>query len=327
MQSTKAMPAWPALPLDQWADTQATMHRWTQIVGKTRLAFAPMQNHWWQVVLYVTSRGLTTSPMPYEDRTFEISFDFTDHRLIAESSDGARNSMPLDARPVADFFSEYIDMLKAIDVDLRIFPVPMELPDTLRFGDDQIHASYDPDAANRLWHVLVQADRVLKEFRGRFLGKSSPSHFWWGSFDLACTRFSGRPAPVHPGGIPNCPDYVTREAYSHECSSAGWWPGTVGSPVAEPAFYSYSYPEPRGYDAASVGPRGAYYSPEMHDWILPYELVRTAADPDRMLLEFFETSYQAAADLGGWDRAQLERPAGWTPPPWAAIGNGPTRTR
>jgi hypothetical protein len=321
------MPAWPALPLSDWADTQATVHRWTQIVGKTRLAFAPMQNHWWQVVLYVTSRGLTTSPIPYEDRTFEVRFDFTDHQLIVESSDGARRTMQLGARSVADFYAEYKDVLRAVGVELRIYRVPMELPDTLSFTDDLVHAAYDPDAANTLWQILVQADRVLKDFRGGFLGKSSPSHFWWGSFDLSCTRFSGRPAPMHPGGIPNCPDYVTREAYSHECISAGWWPGTIGSPVAEPAFYAYSYPEPKGYDVARVAPEGAYYSTQMREWILPYEIVRTSADPDRALLQFFRTTYETAADLAGWDRASLERPAGWTPPPSAAFANGPSRSR
>ena len=321
------MPTWPALPLSDWAETQATVHRWTQIVGKTRLAFAPMQNHWWQVVLYVTSRGLTTSPIPYEDRTFEVRFDFTDHQLIVESSDGARRTMQLGPRSVADFYAEYKDMLRAIGVELRIYRVPMELPDTLRFTDDRIHASYDPDAANTLWQVLVQADRVLKEFRGNFLGKSSPSHFWWGSFDLSCTRFSGRPAPMHPGGVPNCPDYVTREAYSHECISAGWWPGTIGSPVAEPAFYAYSYPEPKGCDVARIAPEGAYYSTQMREWILPYETVRTASDPDRALLQFFQSTYGTAADLAGWDRASLERPAGWKPPPSAAFANGPSRSR
>ncbi|HEY1951457.1 MAG TPA: DUF5996 family protein [Gemmatimonadaceae bacterium] len=312
------MPAWPSLRLEDWTDTQSTLHRWTQIVGKTRLAFAPMQNHWWQIVLYVSTRGLTTSPIPHGEGTFEVSFDFIDHQLIAETSDGARQTMSLEPRTVAEFYAEYKAVLRALGIEPRIYPVPMELPDTLRFGDDRIHASYDPDSAHRVWQIMAQADRVLKEFRGRFIGKSSPSHFWWGSFDLACTRFSGRAAPVHPGGVPNCPDYVTREAYSHECSSAGWWPGTVGSPVAEPAFYAYSYPEPPGFDAADVGPEGAYYDRQMHEWILPYELVRASDDPDRMLTEFLQSSYEAAADLGKWDRALLERPAGWAPPPSAA---------
>jgi uncharacterized protein DUF5996 len=312
------MGAWPALALEEWADTQATVHRWTQIVGKTRLAFAPMQNHWWQVVLYVTSRGLTTSPIPYEDRTFEVSFDFTDHQLIAETSEGVRRTMRLEPRSVADFYADYKSMLAALGIGAKIFPVPMELPDTLRFDEDRVHAAYDPDAANRGWQILVHTDRVLKEFRARFLGKTSPSQFWWGAFDLACTRFSGRAAPLHPGGIPNCPDYVMREGYSHECISAGWWPGTAGGPVSEAAFYAYSYPEPPGYDAARVGPEGAYYDTQMREWILPYERVRAAADPERAVMEFLQSTYETAADLAKWDRAALERPRGWTPPPSAA---------
>jgi len=318
MQATKSKGEWPALALEEWADTQATVHRWAQIVGKTRLAFAPMQNHWWQVVLYVTSRGLTTSPIPYKDRTFEVSFDFTDHQLIAETSEGDRRTIPLEARSVADFYADYRATLETLGVDLKIYPVPMELPDTLRFDEDRVHAAYDPAAANRGWQILVHVDRVLKEFRARFLGKTSPSHFWWGAFDLACTRFSGRPAPVHPGGVPNCPDYVMREGYSHECISAGWWPGSVGSPVSEPAFYAYSYPEPSGYDKSRIGPVGAYYDTQMREWILPYERVRTGPDPERSVLEFLQSTYAAGADMAKWDRALLERPAGWTPPPSAA---------
>ncbi|HEX9310338.1 MAG TPA: DUF5996 family protein [Gemmatimonadaceae bacterium] len=328
MQSTNAMgaatavanPAWPGLNLDEWAPTQTTLHRWMQIVGKTRLAFAPMQNHWWQTVLYVTDRGLTTSPIPYEGRSFDISFDFVNHKLIARTSDGDTRTIALIAQSVADFYGEYMSMLHSLDIDARIWPVPMELPDTLRLSEDRIHASYDPDAARRCWQVLVNADRALKEFRARFIGKSSPSHFWWGSFDISCTRFSGRPAPQHPGGIPNCPDYVTREAYSHECISAGWWPGSVGSPVAEPAFYAYSYPEPAGCDVAPIRPEGAYYQRDMHEWFLPYERVRSAADPHQLVLEFFQSTYETAADRANWDRASLERPKDWTPPPSAARG-------
>ena len=312
---------WPRLTLDEWAPTQTTLHRWTQMVGKTRLALAPMQNHWWQVVMYVTDRGLTTSPIPYDDgRTFDVSFDFTGHKLIARTSDGEVRTLPLVAQSVADFYAAYMSMLRSLGIEVKIMPVPMELTDTMRFTEDRTHASYDPAAAHRCWQVLVQADRALKRFRGRFIGKSSPSHFWWGAFDLSCTRFSGRPAPPHPGGIPNCPDYVTLEAYSHECISAGWWPGTVGSPVAEPAFYAYSYPEPPGCAAAPVRPEGAYYHPVMHEWILPYERVRSSPDPERALLEFFQSTYEAAADLAKWDRASLERPSGWKPPPSAARG-------
>ena len=318
MPLIKSKAAWPRLPLDQWADTQTTLHRWAQMMGKTRLALAPMQNHWWQVVLYVTSRGLTTSPIPYHGRTFEISFDFTDHQLIAETSDGDRRALALEPRSVADFFAAYKELLRSLDIEARILPIPMEMPDALPFTDDRIHSSYDPEAAHRCWQVLVQVDEVLKEFRGRFLGKSSPSHFWWGAFDIACTRFSGRTAPLHPGGIPNCPDYVMREGYSHECVSAGWWAGSVGSPVPEPAFYAYAYPEPPGYDAASMRPEGAYYDRQMREWILPYENVRTAADPEGAVLDFLQSTYEAGADLAKWDRAALERSAGWTPPASAA---------
>lgn len=319
IQSVSKTAAWPRLTLDEWAPTQSTLHRWTQIVGKTRLALAPMQNHWWQVVLYVTERGLTTSPIPYDDgRTFDVSFDLTQHKLIARTSAGETRTFPLVAQSVADFFAAYKSMLASLGIEVKIMPIPVEMPDTMRFTEDRTHAAYDPDAAHRCWQVLVSADRVLKEFRARFIGKSSPSHFWWGGFDLACTRFSGRPAPRHPGGIPNCPDYVTLEGYSHECISAGWWPGNVGGPVAEPAFYAYSYPEPPGCDVAPIRPEAAYYHPDMHEWILPYESVRSSPDPEGALLEFLQSTYEAAADRAKWDRAALERPATWTPPPSAA---------
>jgi hypothetical protein len=301
------MSAWPPLPLGDWADTYGTLHRWMQMVGKTRLALAPTQNHWWHVTLYVTARGLGTSPIPYDGSSFEIEFDFLDHRLLTRTSEGSTRSIPLAPRSVADFYDEYIRMLAALGIAARIWPVPVEMTDRLPFTQDRAHAAYDGDAAQRCWRILAQADRVLKQFRGRFLGKSSPSHFWWGSFDLSCTRFSGRPAPPHPGGVPNCPDYVTREAYSHECISAGWWPGSVGGPVAEPAFYAYAYAEPAGYPDAPMRPAAAAYHPALRDWILPYEAVRNAPDPDRMLLEFLQSTYQAAAEHGGWDRAQLER--------------------
>lgn len=310
---------WPKLTLDEWAPTQTTLHRWTQIVGKTRLALAPMQNHWWQVVLYVTERGLTTSPIPYDRRTFDVSFDFNDHVLIARTSDGDSDVLELPGLSVGDFYARYLSMLRTMGIEIRIMPVPMELMDTTSFVDDRAHASYDPDAVHRCWQILLLSDRVLKRFRGRFIGKSSPSHFWWGGFDLACTRFSGRTAPLHPGGIPNCPDWVTTEAYSHECISAGWWPGMMGSPVAEPAFYAYSYPEPAGCDAALVRPKAAYYHPVMHEWILPYESVRSSPDPEGALLEFLESTYEAAANLARWDRKALERPAGWVPPPSSRI--------
>jgi hypothetical protein len=299
--------SWPRLSLEEWSATQATLHRWTQIVGKTRLALSPMQNHWWQVALYVTARGLTTSPIPSGGETFEIDFDFIDHALMIRTNEGETGIVPLVARTVADFYADYMSVLRSLGIDLTISPRPVELADTTPFPDDSAHASYEPDAAQRCWQVLVHADRALKEFRGKFMGKSSPSHFWWGAFDISCTRFSGRPAPRHPGGIPNTPDSVTREAYSHECISAGWWPGTVGSPVAEPAFYAYSYPEPAGCDVAPIQPASAYYHPEMHEWILPYESVRASPTPEGDLKEFFQSTYEAAADRAKWDRSALER--------------------
>jgi hypothetical protein len=318
MQSTSAIAAWPRLGLDDWAPTQTTLQRWTQIVGKTRLALAPMQNHWWQVTLYVTERGLDTSPIPYDGRTFDVTFDLTSHELIARTSEGESRKLPLVAQSVAEFYAAYMEMLRSLGIEVKIKPVPMEMSDAMRFTDDRTHASYDPEAVHRFWQALVRADRVLKEFRARFIGKASPSHFWWGGFDLSCTRFSGRPAPLHPGGIPNCPDWVMVEGYSHECVSAGLWPGNVGGPVTEPAFYAYSYPEPPGYDAARMRPDGAYYHPVMREWILPYDAVRTSADPEQALLEFLQSTYETAADLAKWDRKSLERPPGWTPPPSAA---------
>jgi hypothetical protein len=298
--------AWPALPLAEWRDTKDTLHRWTQIVGKVRLALAPMQNHWWQVPLYVTARGLTTSAMPYDGGVLEIRFDFVHHVLALEASSGHGRHVALAPRPVAEFYREVMAALGALGTRVRIHPRPIEIPgDARRFDEDAAHRTYDADSAQRCWRVLVRADRVLHAFRGGFLGKCSPVHFWWGSFDLACTRFSGRRAPPHPGGVPNCPDYVTREAYSHECISAGWWPG--GGAVDEPAFYAYAYPEPAGCAAAPIRPAPAYYHPELREWILPYDAVRTASDPDAMLLAFLDSTYDVAATLGRWDRAALER--------------------
>jgi hypothetical protein len=300
---------WPELPLAAWQDTYATLHRWTQIVGKTRLALAPMQNHWWQVTLYVTACGLGTSPIPSGSRTFEVDFDFVDHQLKVRTSDGRTASMRLEPMTVEAFYRQYVELLRSLSLEPHIWPVPAEMPDTMPFTEDREHASYDRDAAERCWRALTHADRVLKRFRGRFIGKSSPSHFWWGAFDLSCTRFSGRGAPPHPGGVPNLPDRVTREAYSHECISAGWWPGSVGSPVTEPVFYAYAYPEPPGCPEAVVRPAAARYEMAMREWILPYEAVRTAADPDALLLEFLQSTYEAASNLGKWDRSALERPA------------------
>lgn len=298
--------AWPALPLDGWRDTYATLHLWTQMVGKTRLALSPAENHWWHVALYVTPRGLSTSPIPYGEGTFEVAFDFIDHQLVVRTSDGRIASTPLAPRTTAEFWSDYLAVLGSLGIHARIRPVPAEMPEVIPFPEDHVHASYDPDAAERCWRAMVQVDRVLKRFRGQFLGKSSPVHFWWGAFDLACTRFSGRPAPRHPGGIPNLPDYVAVEGYSHECISAGWWPG--GNGVEEPSFYAYAYPEPEGCPEAEVRPAAAHYNMALREWILPYEAVRTAPDPDAALLDFLQSTWAAAADLGGWNRAALERP-------------------
>jgi hypothetical protein len=297
--------AWPALPLDGWRATYDTLHLWSQIVGKTRLALAPMQNHWWQVALYVTSRGLGGAPLPVGHRTLDVDFDFIDHQLVVRTSEGETRTLALAPRSVADFYDEYRALLRALDADVRIRPVPSEMETVTPFAEDRTHASYDADAAQRCWRALVQADRVLRAFRGRFLGKCSPVHFWWGAFDLSCTRFSGRPAPPHPGGIPNLPDRVTREAYSHECISAGWWPG--GGALDEPAFYAYAYPEPAGLPEARVRPAAAYYHTQLREFILPYDAVRTAPEPDAALLEFLQSTYEAAADLARWDRGALER--------------------
>jgi hypothetical protein len=298
--------AWPTLSLAEWGDTYATLHRWSQIVGKIRLAQAPPVNHWWHVTLYVTSRGLTTSPMPHGDRSFQIDFDFVDHQLVITASDGQKRSLPLAPMSVADFYQGVMSALEELGLPVRIWPMPVEIPDPItRFTDDREHASYDPDVVSRFWHILLQADRVLTGFRGRFLGKASPSHFFWGGFDLAATRFSGRPAPPHPGGIPNVGDFVNREAYSHEVSSAGYWPG--GGGIDDAAFYAYAYPEPAGFREARVEPAEAYYHDTMRLFLLPYEVVRGATDPDRAVLSFLQSTYEAAADHGDWDRAALER--------------------
>ena len=307
MENASAAP-WPELPLGEWRASYATLHLYSQIVGKTRLALAPMQNHWWQVALYVTSRGLTTSPMPYDRGTVQVDFDFIGHRLLARTSEGASASFELVPRSVADFYRESMALLAGLGVNVKIWPVPVELAEATPFEEDTSHAAYDPEAVNRFWRVLVQADRVMSEFRGRFLGKSSPVHFFWGAFDLAVTRFSGRRAPPHPGGAPNVGDWVMREGYSHELSSAGFWPG--GGAVDEPAFYAYAYPEPPGFSDALVKPEAAYYNREMGEFVLPYDAVRRAPSPEKALMEFLQSSYEAAANLAKWDRAALERGQG-----------------
>jgi hypothetical protein len=299
--------AWPPLPLDEWSDTRDTLHLWTQIVGKTRLALAPMVNHWWQVPLYISARGLTTSRIPYGTAGFSVELDFIGHDLQVLCDDGRTWSMTLAPRSVADFYSEYTSGLRSLGIEIRMWPVPVEIADGIPFAKDETHASYDAGAAHRFWLALAQAARVLEIFRGRFLGKSSPVHFFWGSFDLACTRFNGARAPQHPGGVPGLADWVTREAYSHACISAGWWPGTIGSPMTEPAFYAYAYPEPTGCPTAKIRPDAGYYHDEMHEWILPHDAVRTASNPDALVLDFCQSTYEGAATLGGWDRASLER--------------------
>lgn len=302
-----AVGSWPALPFAEWRETYATLHRWTQIVGKTRLALAPMENHWWQVTLYVTTRGLATSPMPSRGSTISVEFDFVDRVLRVQTSEGEERRNPLRAQSVADFYAEYMDTLRSLGHEVKIWPVPVELESVIPFPEDREHASYDPDAAHRCWQALVHADRCLKRFRGEFLGKSSPVHFFWGAFDLAATRFSGRPGPRYPGHVPNCADYVMIEAYSHECASSGFWPGNDALP--EPAFYAYAYPEPQGYKDRAPGPSDAFYHTGLGEFILPYEAVRHAADPDGMVLAFLRSTYAAAAELGKWDRKALERPS------------------
>ena len=294
---------WPALPFAAWKDTCATLHMWTQIVGKIRLALAPWTNHSWHVTLYVTARGLTTSPIPYGHRVFEVDFDFIDHTLRIVTADGKLEPIALEPRSVADFY--HIVMAKMTNLGLRvnINTAPNEVADGIPFEKDEAHRAYDPGAAHRFWRALVQADRVFKEFRSRFCGKCSPVHFFWGSFDLAVTRFSGRPAPPHPGGIPHLPDAVTREAYSQEVSSLGFWPGNEAMP--EPIFYSYAYPEPPGFSAAKIEPAAAGYNAQFKEFVLPYEAVRTASDPDNALLQFAQTAYDAVASLGKWDREAL----------------------
>jgi uncharacterized protein DUF5996 len=297
---------WPRLPLQEWQDTQATLHLWTQMIGKTRLALSPRENHYWHVAQYVTARGLGTSPMPSGTRTVTVDLDFIDHRLVASTSDGAIRTLPLVPQTVAEFYRQYRELLRSLDFEVRMWPVPCEIANPIPFKEDRVHGSYDPEAAQRCWRVLVQVDRVLKKFRWPFLGKSSPVHFWWGGFDMASTRFSGRRAPPHPGGIPNLPDRVTRESYSHECYSAGWWSGLPGGPVQETCFYAYAYPEPRGFADARVRPPATYH-PVLREWMLPYDAVRQAPDPDAALLDFLQSTYEAAAGLGGWNRAELER--------------------
>jgi hypothetical protein len=293
--------AWPALPLGEWVGTQATLHMWTQMVGKLRLALSPRMNHWWQVPFYVSARGLTTSAIPYGFGNFECEFDFIDHVLRFRTCRDETKTMALAPRSVADFYREFKSTLAALSIDQTIWPMPVEVPNPMRFDQDTTHASYDPVYAQRFWHALTTVDALCKEFRARFIGKSSPVHFFWGSFDLAVTRFSGRRAPERPGA-----DAVTREAYSHEVSSVGWWPGNGG--FEAPMFYAYASPEAPGFAGAGVLPSEARYNTRLKEYFLPYDAVRSAADPAGAVLDFFQSTYEAAAITGKWDRAALERP-------------------
>ena len=295
---------WPALPFAKWQDTATTLHMWTQIVGKIRLTLSPWTNHSWHVTLYVTSRGLTTSPIPYGASIFEIRFDFIDHELRVLKSDGAVRVLKLGPQSVAKFYGDVMNALAEMELPVKINVIPNEIQNPIPFDQDEEHRSYDREYANRFWRVLVQSDRVFKEFRARFCGKCSPVHFFWGSFDLAVTRFSGRSAPPHPGGVPHLPDAITREAYSQEVSSLGFWPGNAAAPT--PIFYSYAYPEPPGFNEAKVRPAAAFYEPALREFMLPYDAVRTAEKPDEILLDFAQSTYDAASTLGKWDRVALE---------------------
>jgi Family of unknown function (DUF5996) len=291
---------WPALPLAEWKETYATLHMWTQIVGKIRLAQTPLVNHWWNVPLYITSRGLTTTVMPYGEMDFEIDFDFIDHRLLIKCSDGRTRQVTLRPRSVADFYQEVMKTLRELRIDVKIWTTPCELPDPIPFEQDHEHAAYDAEYVNRFWHILVQVDKVFKEFRARFIGKVSPVHFFWGSFDLAVTRFSGRRAPEREGA-----DSITREAYSHEVISHGFWPGS--GEIQAPAFFSYTTPEPPGLSLEPVRPGSASYNQVMKEFILLYDDVRQAGSPEEALMEFLQSTYEAGAKLAQWDRDSLER--------------------
>jgi len=291
---------WPSLPLESWEDTRATLHMWTQMVGKVRLALTPMVNHWWNVPLYVSARGLTTSSMSCESMVFEMEFDFVDHQLVLTKSDGSIKKLALAPRSVSDFYKELMTMLRSEGIDVKIWKTPVEIPNPIPFDQDHIHRSYDPQAVRKFWRILASSHSAFQDFRSRFIGKSSPVHFFWGSFDLAVTRFSGRRAPERPDA-----DRITREAYSHEVSSVGFWPGS--GDVKEPAFYSYASPEPEGFKEYRARPDAASYRKELGEFLLPYEAVRHASSPSAALLDFCQTTYEAAATLAKWDRAALEK--------------------
>lgn len=294
--------SWPPLPLTEWARTRDTLHMWTQIVGKLRLALSPRVNHWWEAPLYVSPRGLTTSAIPYSAGIFEAEFDFLEHVLRFTTSTGETKLIALAPRSVADFYAEFSATIASLGIQAKIWPVPVEIPNPIHFDRDIQHADYDREYAQRFWRILVTVDTVFKEFRARFIGKASPVHFFWGSFDMAATRFSGRRAPDRANS-----DIITREAYSHEVSSAGWWPG--GGEITTPVFYSYVAPEPAGFRDAKVGPETAFYHPRLAEFLLAYDDVRSASDPRGVLIEFLQSTYEAAANLGNWDRSALERQA------------------
>jgi hypothetical protein len=292
--------SWPELPLEAWQDTYATLHMWTQIVGKVRLALSPRINHWWEVPLYVNGHGLTTSAIPYNDGNFDVQFDFVDHKLIIQTSWGMSKTLALKAQSVADFYAEFMAALRSVGIEVKIWTMPVEVPNPVRFTSDTQHASYDPEHTQRFWEILVSCDDVFKEFRAGFIGKNSPVHFFWGSFDFCVTRFSGRRAPERVGA-----DAVTREAYSHEVISAGFWPG--GGDIKGAAFYAYAAPEPSGFAEERVQPAEAFYHPQMKEFLLMYDDVRRAASPREALLSFLQSTYEAGANLGHWDRKELER--------------------
>jgi len=296
---------WPSLPLEAWQSTYETLHLWAQIVGKIALVQCSWVNHSWHVALRVSSRGITTLPIPHGTRTFQIQFDFISHHLIIQVSDGQTATLPLQPQSVADFYRRLMAEMEKLALPVKINKTPNELPEPIPFDQDETHRAYDAEYAARFWRILVQADRVLQEFRSRFIGKCSPVHIFWGALDMAVTRFSGRAAPKHPGGIPHLPDWVTQEAYSHEVSSCGFWPG--GGVINYPGFYSYAYPEPAGFRQASVKPPDAFYCTELGEFILPYDAVRLSSSPDATLLDFLQSTYEAAAELGKWDRQALER--------------------
>jgi Family of unknown function (DUF5996) len=300
VHATDQPECWPVLPLDSWKETYATLHMWTQIVGKVRLRLAPLVNHWWNVPLYVTARGLTTTRIPYGKRAFELWFDFIRHQLVLETNDGLVKTLSLDPRSVAEFYEQLMELLRSAEIEVKIWRMPVEIPSPIAFDQDRVHASYDRASVEKFWRVLLSVDTVFQKFRGRFIGKSSPVHFFWGSFDLAVTRFSGRRAPERSGA-----DAMTREAYSHEVSSVGFWPG--GGSVEGAAFYSYAAPEPQGFKDKRVCPDAAFYDRQLGEFLLMYDDVRKAESPTTSLLEFCQSTYEAAATLGNWDRAALER--------------------